>query len=94
MGETVSRQHILGVGGMTCNGCANNVRNALSAVTGVSNVDVDLKGSKATVDIDEEGPDIGVLEAAVTGAGYSIHEPGAALDMVQFPSTPASPEFN
>ena len=86
MGETISRQHILGVGGMTCNGCANNVRNALSAVTGVSNVDVDLKESKATIDVDDGGPDIGVLEAAVTGAGYSIHEPGAALDMVQFPS--------
>ena len=94
VGETVSRQHILGVGGMTCNGCANNVRNALSAVTGVSNVDVDLKGSKATVDIDEGGPDKGVLEAAVTGAGYSIHEPGAALDLVQFPSPSKGLEFN
>ena len=94
MGETVSRQHILGVGGMTCNGCANNVRNALSAVTGVSNVDVDLEGSKATVDVDEEGLNIGVLEAAVTGAGYSIHEAGAALDLVQFPSSSKGLGFN
>ena len=94
MGETVSRQHILGVGGMTCNGCANNVRNALSAVTGVSNVDGDLKGSKATVNVDEEGPDIGVLEAAVTGAGYTVHEPGAAQDLFQLPSEPAQTEFN
>ena len=94
VGEMVSSQHILGVGGMTCNGCANNVRNALSAVTGVSNVDVDLKGSKATVDIDEGGPDKGVLEAAVTGVGYSIHEPGAAQDLVQFPSPSKGLEFN
>ncbi len=85
VGETVSRQHILGVGGMTCNGCANNVRNALSAVTGVSNVDVAFEGSKATADVDKEGLDIGVLETAVTGAGYSIHEPGAALDLFLIP---------
>ena len=93
MGETVSRQHILGVGGMTCNGCANNVKNALSAVTGVSDVNIDLEGAKATINSDSE-IDKQILEAAVTGAGYTVHEPGAALDIVQFPSTPASSGFN
>jgi copper chaperone CopZ len=79
---------------MTCSGCANNVKNALSAVAGVSEVNIDLEGAKATVNIEDTDLDRQTLEAAVTVAGYTIHEPGASLDLVQFPSTPASPEFN
>jgi|TARA_B100000953_G_scaffold193195_1_gene159121 copper chaperone CopZ len=94
VGDTVSKQHILGVGGMTCNGCANNVRNALSAVAGVSEVNIDLEGAKAIVNIDNADLDKQTLETAVTGAGYTIHEPGAELDLVQFPSTPSSSKFN
>ncbi len=94
MGDTVSKQHILGVGGMTCNGCANNVRNALSAVAGVSEVNINLEEAKAIVNIDNADLDKQTLETAVTGAGYTIHEPGAELDLVQFPSTPSSSKFN
>ena len=93
MAETVSKQHILGVGGMTCNGCANNVKNALSAVVGVSDVNIDLEGAKATInsasDIDKQ-----ILESAVTGAGYTVHEPGDALDIFQVLSEPTQTEFN
>ena len=49
MTETVSKDFVLGVGGMTCNGCANNVMNALSSIEGVSTVDIDIEGAKATV---------------------------------------------
>ena len=92
MSELSSQQHILGVGGMTCNGCANNVKNALSSVVGVSDVNVDLEGAKATVNVDSD-LDKQTLEEAVTAAGYSIHEPGAALDLLQF-SAPTPTEFN
>ena len=92
MSELSSRQHILGVGGMTCNGCANNVKNALSSVVGVSDVNVDLEGAKATVNLDSD-LDKQTLEEAVTAAGYSIHEPGTALDLLQF-SAPTPTEFN
>jgi len=90
--ELSSRQHILGVGGMTCNGCANNVKNALFSVVGVSDVNVDLEGAKATVSLDSD-LDKQTLEEAVTAAGYSIHEPGVALDLLQF-SVPTPTEFN
>jgi len=93
MGETASKEYILGVGGMTCNGCANNVKNALSSVSGVSNVDVDLDGSKATVNTDGTSNQE-ILEAAVANAGYSIHEPGASLDLLQNLSPPKTMEFN
>ena len=74
MTETVSKDFVLGVGGMTCNGCANNVKNALSSIEGVSTVDIDLEGAKATVNTNGS-PSQEALEAAVKGAGYSIHEP-------------------
>ena len=93
MAETSSKEYILGVGGMTCNGCANNVKNALSSVSGVSNVDVDLDGSKATVNTDGTSNQE-TLEAAVANAGYSIHEPGASLDLLQNLSLPKAMEFN
>ena len=93
MAETPSKEYILGVGGMTCNGCANNVKNALSSVSGVSNVDVDLDGSKATVNTDGTSNQE-TLEAAVANAGYSIHEPGASLDLLQNLSPPKAMEFN
>jgi len=92
MGETASKEYILGVGGMTCNGCANNVKTALSAVAGVSAVNIDLDGAKATVNAEVDNQE--VLEVAVTNAGYSIHEPGAALDLLQTISSPKLPEFN
>ena len=93
MAETVSKEHILGVGGMTCNGCANNVKNALSAVLGVSDVNIDLEGAKATINSDSD-IDKQILESAVTGAGYTVHEPGAALDLFQLPSESSQTEFN
>jgi len=93
MSEAATNEHILGVGGMTCNGCANNVKNALSSVAGVSNVEIDLDGAKATVQTDGQ-PQKDALESAVTSAGYSIHKPGANLDLLQTITTPKSMEFN
>jgi copper chaperone CopZ len=93
MTEATTTEHILGVGGMTCNGCANNVKNALSSVAGVSNVEIDLDGAKATVQTDGQ-PEKNTLESAVTNAGYSIHEPGTSLDLLQTISTPKPMEFN
>jgi len=92
MGETASKEYILGVGGMTCNGCANNVKTALAAVAGVSEVNIDLEGAKATVNAEVDNQEI--LESAVANAGYSIHEPGASLDLLQNLSPPKTMEFN
>ena len=92
MAETSSKEYILGVGGMTCNGCANNVKNALSSVSGVSEVNIDLEGAKATINAEVDNQEI--LESAVTNAGYSIHEPGASLDLLQNLSPPKAMEFN
>ena len=88
----MSTEVILGVGGMTCNACVNNVKNALNQVSGVSNVIVDLASSQATINVDETGPNKKELETVVTNAGYSIHEPGT--DFLQLSSTPKKVDFN
>ena len=92
MYSNMSTEIILGVGGMTCNACVNNVKNALTQISGVSNVIVDLDSAQATINIDESGPTKEELESTITGAGYSIHEPGSNL--LQLSSTPKRENFN
>jgi len=57
--------------GMSCGGCARAVKNALSRVDCVSNVEVDLEKCEAT--FTEEGPvDPDAVRIAVERAGYRI----------------------
>ena len=93
MTETSSKEYILGVGGMTCNNCVNHVETALSNIEGVLDVEVNLTGAKATINTNGT-PSQQILESAVTNAGYSIHEPGTNLDLLQNLSTPKEMEFN
>lgn len=64
----------LKIDGMTCGHCVSSVTEELSAVTGVSNVEVALSAggtSTATVTTDT-AIENSVLEAAVAEAGYSL----------------------
>jgi copper chaperone CopZ len=56
------------VPGMTCDHCVRAVRGELSAVAGVTGVEIDL-GSKA-VRVSGDGLDDAVLRAAIEEAGY------------------------
>jgi copper chaperone CopZ len=93
MAETSSKEYILGVGGMTCNNCVNHVETALSNIDGVLDVEVNLEEAKATVN-SESTIEKKILEEAVTNAGYSIHEPGTDLGLLQLDSVPKETEFN
>ncbi|HET9148445.1 MAG TPA: heavy metal-associated domain-containing protein [Acetobacteraceae bacterium] len=57
----------LSISGMTCSGCVNSVTRALSRVSGVSDVAVDLDAGKARV---SGSADPQALLAAVEKAGY------------------------
>lgn len=57
----------LTVEGMSCGGCEQRVRDALTAVSGVTAVSVDHSTDSATV---EGSTDVTVLVAAVEDAGY------------------------
>jgi copper chaperone CopZ len=56
----------LRVTGMTCNGCANAVRNTLKTIPGVQDADVDLGAGRAKVTYD---PARSSTEAMITALG-------------------------
>jgi uncharacterized membrane protein YraQ (UPF0718 family)/copper chaperone CopZ len=60
----------LQVSGMTCEGCARNVRNALLPQHGVHGVDIDLKAG--TVTVSGHGLHTDELAEAVREAGYGV----------------------
>jgi copper chaperone len=55
------------VGGMHCQNCANSVTKALSALTGLSNVSVDL--GKGLVSFEGEAP-VDDIKAAIDKIGF------------------------
>jgi copper chaperone CopZ len=93
MSEMSTKEYTLGVGGMTCNNCVNHVQTALSNIDGVSNVEVILAEAKAIINT-ESNIDKKILEEAVEGVGYSVHEPGTGLDLLQNLASPKEVEFN
>jgi copper chaperone len=57
--------------GMTCGHCASSVREEVSAIAGVTDVDVDLKSGRVTIDSGTPvDPD--VIKRAVEKAGYEL----------------------
>ena len=65
---------VLQVSGMTCGHCVTSVTEELSAVQGVTGVDVDLvAGGTSAVSVTSAGPlDAAAALAAVEEAGYSL----------------------
>jgi copper chaperone len=63
------------VSGMTCEGCADKVRDALSATDGISGADIDVASGKVSVHLDGS-VDRSALEfaidSAVFDAGYKV----------------------
>lgn len=65
------------IAGMTCGHCTSSVHDALVALPGVEAVDVQLDAGTAT--LTAEGPvDPGAVAKAVTEAGFTVVDPGAA----------------
>jgi len=69
----MNKQTVLNVTGMSCTGCAGNVKRALKGVNGVSYVSVDLKDGKAMVEYDPLRASDKDLAGAVTRIGYGIN---------------------
>jgi copper chaperone len=59
------------VTGMTCGHCVSSVTEEISAINGVTDVDVDLPTGKVTVTSDAE-PGVDEVRAAVEEAGYQL----------------------
>jgi len=59
------------VTGMTCGHCVKAVTDEVSALPGVTGVDVDLDSGRVTVTADAD-PDAAAMTAAVDEAGYTL----------------------
>ena len=62
---------IIKIDGMSCGHCSATVNNALSAIPGVTKVDVDLDAKSATVTMSEDVSNT-VLTETVVDAGYQV----------------------
>jgi copper chaperone len=60
----------LSVRGMSCGGCVKSVTNVLSALPGVSHVEVSLEQANARVDFDPAAVSVDSMIAAVDDAGF------------------------
>lgn len=66
------KQVTLNVEGMSCSHCVNAVTKALTALEGVSGVNVDLEGKTATVDYEEEKVSLESMKQAIEEEGYDV----------------------
>lgn len=64
----------LKVGGMSCMGCVNSVRNLLSALPGVENVSVDLANGQASLRYDPEKITVETLKTTILDGGYTVSD--------------------
>ncbi len=64
----------LNISGMTCQGCTNSVKAAVSRVAGVRRVDVSVEQKQARVVLEEAGL-VDDLVSAVREAGYEASVP-------------------
>ncbi|MBJ7386088.1 MAG: heavy-metal-associated domain-containing protein [Mycolicibacterium sp.] len=60
---------VLEVSGMTCGHCVSAITSAVSALPGVTGVDVDLQAGSVRI---EGTPDVGAVTAAIEDAGYDV----------------------
>ena len=65
---------VISVTGMTCEHCEKAVGAEISAILGVSQVDVDVASGEVRI-LAESVPDMATLRAAVEEAGYQLADP-------------------
>lgn len=65
-------QAVLNVEGMSCPHCVNAVTKAVTALEGVSGVNVDLEGKKVAVDYDADQVSPDSIKEAIEEAGYDV----------------------
>lgn len=63
---------VLNVQGMTCGGCVNSVKRVVSAIAGVSQVDVVLETGKVSIAYDPSLAQAEQFTAAIQDAGYQV----------------------
>jgi len=68
--EAMTQKAVLNVSGMTCDGCASQVKSALTKVNGVKDCNVNWKEGKAEVEFSGDPSNAGDLVKAVNKTGF------------------------
>jgi len=63
---------IIRIGGMTCGGCVNSVKNVLQKITGVSSVEASLEQGLAKVQYDATKTNTDQFRGAIENAGFEV----------------------
>ena len=66
------QQIVVGVGGMSCQGCVKTLTGILSAVPGVERAEVALEAGLATIVFDPEMADVAMFRQAIEDAGFDV----------------------
>lgn len=61
---------VIGVGGMSCQGCVKNVTGVLQALPGVAAVSVSLEAGQANVEYDPAQVQPAAMRSAIEDAGF------------------------
>ena len=67
-----AKQVVIGVGGMSCQGCVKNVTGVLQALPGVEQVDVSLEKAQATIVYDADRVSEAQFRTAIEDAGFDV----------------------
>ena len=65
-------QIVMGVGGMSCQGCVKNVTGVLLALPGVEQVVVSLEAGQASIAYDPQKANLSQFKEAVENAGFDV----------------------
>jgi copper chaperone len=63
---------VVGIGGMSCQGCVKNVSGVLLALPGVERVDVSLEAGQASIVYDPAAVDLAKFKTAIEAAGFDV----------------------
>jgi copper chaperone len=63
---------ILNIEGMTCNHCVKSVKNSISSLSGVNNINVSLSENKVTLEYDKDILTKEKIISAITEEGYKV----------------------
>lgn len=64
---------VFNVEGIKSTNSATNLKDAVTSLTGVSNVSVDIDSSKLTVTFDPENTNLSEIKSKITQSGYEVH---------------------
>lgn len=63
---------VLSVKGMSCDHCVKSVKGSVGALTGVQNVEVDLKGGTVDIEFNKEVISLDAIKETIDDQGYDV----------------------